>query len=124
AFVDVESLDPHKPSQQERADAEGNWEVFAMPAGRYQITVAAAGRGIAVTTVVLPRGEAVALQLGGTGRIEGTTTALSNGTLDVAFDACFDALDLARQPMTIAHEPRLVAVTGGRFTIEAAPACD
>ncbi len=124
AFLDVEALDPLLPSQQERGDAEGRWEVYDLPAGRYQIKATAAARGIAVTTVALPRDEVVALQLGGTGRIEGTTTALANGTIEDTLDACFDALDLARRPMPIAHEPRLVAVTGGRFAIDDAPACD
>jgi hypothetical protein len=98
--------------------------VYELWAGRYQVTASAAGRGIAVTTVALPRGEDVKLQLAGTGRIEGTTTALANGTVQLSFVACFDALDVQRRPMAIAHEPRLVTVTGGRFTIDDAPACD
>jgi hypothetical protein len=124
AFLDVEALDPMLPSQQERGDAEGRWEVYDLPPGRYQIKTAAAARGIAVTTVALPRDEVVSLQLAGTSRIEGATTALANGTIEITFDACFDALDLARRPMPIPHEPRLVAVTGGRFAIDEAPACD
>jgi hypothetical protein len=124
AYVDVEALDAGRSSQQERADAAGRWEVYELFPGRYQVTASASGRGIAVTTVAMPRGDDVRLQLAGTGRIEGTTTSLANGTLQLSFVACFDALDLQRRPMVIAHEPRLVTVTGGRFAIDDAPACD
>ena len=124
AYLDVEALDAGKNSQQERADAEGRWEVHELTGGRYQITASAAERGIAVTTVAVPRGEEVKLQLTGTGRIEGTTTSLANGTMLVSFQACFDAHDLQHRPMEIAHEPRLVTVSGGRFVVEDAPACD
>jgi len=124
AYLDVEALDAGKNSQQERADAEGRWEVHELNGGRYQITASAPGRGIAVTTVAVPRGEEVKLQLSGTGRIEGTTTSLANGTMQVSFLACFDARDLQRRPMEIAHEPRFVTVSGGRFVVEDAPACD
>ncbi|MGE5181527.1 MAG: carboxypeptidase regulatory-like domain-containing protein [Acidobacteriota bacterium] len=123
-YVDVEALDPGLASQQERADAEGHFEIHDLPFGRYQVEAAAAGRGIAVTTVAAPRDEALELRLGGTGRIEGTTTALANGTLAIELEACFDALDLQHRPMPIAHEPRLVTVRGGRFAIDDAPACD
>jgi protocatechuate 3,4-dioxygenase beta subunit len=124
AYVDVEPLDVGRQGQQERADAAGRFGIFDLWGGRYQLTAAAAGRGIAVTTVAVPRGDELKLQLTGTGRIEGTTTALANGTLQVAFDSCFDALDLQKRPMEIAREPRLVTVTGGRFAIDDAPACD
>jgi protocatechuate 3,4-dioxygenase beta subunit/RNase P/RNase MRP subunit p29 len=124
AYVDVEALDLGHGSQQERADASGRWEVHELWPGRYQVTAGANERGIAVTTVVAPRSEDVKVQLGGTGRIEGTTIGLANGTVQMSFVACFDALDLQRRPMTIAHEPRLVPVTGGRFAIDDAPACD
>ncbi|HUJ62038.1 MAG TPA: carboxypeptidase regulatory-like domain-containing protein [Kofleriaceae bacterium] len=123
AFVDVMPLDPDSPwSQQERGDAGGSWQVFDMPAGRYQITAAAPRRGIVVTTVVAPRDD-IQLQLSGSGRIEGTVE-LADGTFELAFEACFDALDRARQPLAIAHDPRLVIARGGRFAIDGVPACD
>ena len=123
-YVDVEALDPRLASQQERADAEGRFAIHDVGFGRYQLTASASGRGIAVTTVAAPRDDDIELRLGGTGRIEGTLTALSNGTVEVSFEACFDALDLAHRPMAISHEPRLVTVRGGRFAIDDAPACD
>jgi hypothetical protein len=117
AYLDIRPLDPGHPGQQERSDADGRWQVFDMPPGRYQITVSVPGRGIANETITAPRDD-VRLQLGGTGRIEGTTTDLVDGSFEVTFEAC-DGVDL-----TLAHEPRIVTVTGGRFAIDDAPACD
>src|SRR5262249_11236176 len=97
AFVDIMALEPFKPCDPERGAAAGNWAVYEMPSGRYQVTVTAPGRGIAVTTIALQREEPLALQLSGTGRIEGTIATIANGTIEVAFDACFDALDQRRQ---------------------------
>ena len=122
-YLDVKPLDDATViGQQERADADGHWEVYDMPPGRYEITATARRRGIVVATVASPR-DGVRLQLGGTGRISGTTTALADGSFEASFVACTDALDAASQPLAVAHEPRIVIVTGGRFAIDDAPAC-
>jgi hypothetical protein len=118
-YIDVQPLDGQTVGQQERADAAGKWHVYEMPPGRYQVTATAPGRGIITQTVVAPRTE-LTLQLAGTGRIEGTTTDLGTGSFEAWFDGCKIAPD---NPVPVAHEPRIVQVRGGRFTIDGAPAC-
>ncbi len=122
AYLDVQPLDRMMGQvvggQQERGDAAGNWHVYDMPAARYRVTGTAPGLGIVDTTVVAPRQD-VRLQLGGTGRIVGTTSTLVTGSVEVSFLFC-GSKDL---PLFVAHEPRIVPVVGGRFTIERAPAC-
>jgi hypothetical protein len=122
AYIDFEALQPGVPSQQERADADGHWAVYEAPPAQYQITASAPGRGIAVTAIAAPRTD-VALQLSGTGRIAGTVSGLGTGTFDLGFESCDDAHDPSGRAMAIAHEPRLVEVTGGRFEVDDAPAC-
>jgi hypothetical protein len=90
-----------------------------MPPGRYEVIASAPGRGIVTQTVVAPRAE-LRIQLAGTGRIEGTTTDLGTGSFEAWFEGCKLAPDV---PVTVAHEPRIVQVRGGRFTIDGAPAC-
>ena len=119
AYIDVQPLDDQTVSQQERADAAGKWHVYEMPPGRYEIIASAPGRGIVTQTVVAPRTE-IKVQLAGTGRIEGTTTDLGTGSFEAWFDGCKITPDV---PVPVAHEPRIVQVRGGRFTIDGAPAC-
>jgi hypothetical protein len=118
AYLDVQPLDDVPHGQQERADAGGNWHVYDMPPARYRITATAPGSGVVDTIVVAPRLD-LRLVFGGTGRILGTTTELIDGSLEVSFLHCGSA----DQPLAVAHEPRIVAVRGGRFTIDKAPAC-
>ncbi len=118
AYLDITPLDPFVNGQQERADAAGNWHVYDMPPARYRITASAPGLGIADTVVVAPRQD-LRLVLGGTGRIAGTTTDLVSGSLEVAFLHCGPK----DQPLLVTHQPRIVPVVGGRFTIDGAPAC-
>lgn len=117
AFVDLAPFAPDGIRQQERTDARGRWEVYQMPAGRYQLTAAVAGRGIAVETVTSPQRDA-RIELRGSGRIEGTTT-LASGSFEVSLDHCFDGGVL---PLPL--DRRLVSVRGGRFAIDHVPACD
>ena len=119
AYIDVQPLDGQAIGQQERADAGGAWRVYEMPPGRYEVIATAAGRGIVTQTIVAPRTD-LRIQLGGTGRIEGTTTDLGSGSFEAWFDGCTVSPDI---PVPIAHEPRIVQVRGGRFTIDDAPAC-
>lgn len=118
AYLDIQPLDGGPDGQQERADAGGTWEVYELPAGRYEITAHAPGRGIVSTIVVAPR-EDVALQLGGTGTLAGTTTELVDGSFELTFHHCgapSNAIELSEQP-------RIVLVRGGRFSVPDAPAC-
>lgn len=118
AFLDLAPLDPGGISQQERTDAEGKWAVFDMPAGRYQITAHAAGRGVGALTVTAPQ-QNVTLALAGTGRIEGSTSLLANGSFELQLQACADGLSVQNLP----EERRLVTVTSGRFSVDDVPAC-
>lgn len=117
AYIDIAPIDPSN-GQQERADAFGRWDVFDMRAGRYQITAAAAGRGIVAETITAPRRD-VSLRLSGTGRIAGTTGDLVDGSFELTFHHCGGASD----PIELDDDARIVVVRGGRFTIERAPAC-
>ncbi|MGN6103813.1 MAG: carboxypeptidase regulatory-like domain-containing protein, partial [Kofleriaceae bacterium] len=119
AYVDLAPLDPGGIAQQERTDAEGRWGVFQMPAGRYQVSAYAPGRGIATSIVSSPQSQ-VRLQLGGTGRIEGTAQLLQNTSIELMLVGCVNGNAIVPVP----QERRLIAVTGGRFTIEDVPACD
>jgi hypothetical protein len=122
AFIDIKPLDPFENGQQERADASGRWEVYAMPSGRFEIAAAAPGRGIALSDTQSPRRD-LELKLGGTGRIAGTVSGLVDGSFEVAFGSCGDDTNgpLAGR-IAIAREPRIAVVRGGRFAIDA-PAC-
>jgi len=119
AYLDVTPLDPNVVTgQQERGDAAANWHVYDMPAGRYRITGSAPGHGVVDQIVLAPKQD-IRLQLGGTGRIVGTATELVTGSVEVTLKRCGSE----DQPLVIAHEPRIVPVVAGRFTIERAPAC-
>jgi hypothetical protein len=119
AFIDLAPLDPGGISQQERTDAEGKWAVFDMPAGRYQITAHAPGRGVVALTVTAPTKDIV-LALGGTGRLEGSTALLANGSFELSLQGCDDGTTRVDLP----EDRRLVTVTAGRFTLDDVPACD
>ncbi|HEX5062659.1 MAG TPA: carboxypeptidase regulatory-like domain-containing protein [Kofleriaceae bacterium] len=118
AYLDMQPLDPGLPGQQERGDAAGEWGVFDVPPARYRLTASAPGLGIVDTMTTAPRRD-LRLVLGGTGRIVGTTTDLASGSVEVSFLRCGSKDD----PLRIAHEPRIVPVRAGHFTIERAPAC-
>lgn len=119
AFVDLAPLDPGGIGQQERTDAEGRWGVYAMPAGRYTLTAEASERGVATLQVASPQ-TGIRVVLGGTGRIEGTTTTLVDGSFELQLAAC--RTDTAS--IEIGGQRRLVAVKRGRFEVENVPACD
>lgn len=125
AYIDVQPLDDAAMAwQQERADASGRWHVYEMPPGRYEVIATATGRGIVHQTVVSPHAD-VQIRLAGTGTIEGTTTDLGSGSFEAWFDDCQvpQSSGVASPTIEIAHEPRIVQVRGGRFTIVDAPAC-
>jgi len=117
-FLDVRPLDPDNVAQQERTDAAGRWAIYALPPGRYRILAQAEGRGMVSTTVVAPRDD-VRLELGGTGRLDGTTPHLARGSLELELASCGDDADA----ITLPPSRRLVPVIGGRFTVDGVPAC-
>jgi hypothetical protein len=118
SFVDLRALEPGGISQQERTDGSGRWEVYSMPPGPYRVVAHAAG-GVASTTLVAPR-DGVRLELGGTGRLEGTAPRLASGSFELVLDSC--VADGER--ISLAQSRRLVTVTGGRFAIGDLPACE
>lgn len=122
AFVDFAPQSPGGIGQQERTDAEGRWQVFSMPVGQYRISASAAGHGVTVATVTSPA-RGVELQLGGVGRIDGTTTLLANGTFELTDVTCADA-QRGRGGIRLAQQHRLIQVSAGHFTIEDLPACN
>ena len=115
AFVDLAPLD-NGIGQQERTDAEGRWAVYAMPTGSYRATATATGAGVVDQTVTSP-GHGVQLRLSGLGTLSGTTGSLSNGSFELALEACGDSLRLPA-------ETRIVTVTGGRYRVDDVPACE
>jgi len=118
AFVDLQPLDPGGIGQQERTDATGHWEVFHMPAGRYRITAQAESRGVTTQTVASPQ-TGVRLELGGTGRIEGTTQ-LATGSFELVLRSCLGGGTMIPLPQA----PRLITIIDGHFTIDNIPACE
>ncbi len=118
AYFDVTPLDRGQSGQQERSDVRGRWNVYDLPAGRYQITAYAPGRGVLSTMVVAPKRDQV-LQLEGTGRLWGTTTHLVDGSFELVMHHCGPASN----PIEIADDARLVIVRGGRFSVDRVPAC-
>jgi protocatechuate 3,4-dioxygenase beta subunit len=118
AYVDVHPLDAGY-GQQERTDAAGKWQVYDMPAGRYAVTASATGRGVVMTTVTSPATN-LRLTLGGTGRIDGTAT-VAEGSFELVLDSCGGPDGAA---VGLPHEPRLVTIHGGRFSVAELPACD
>lgn len=101
--------------QQERADEQGRWHIYDMVPGEYSVRVQAGSRGVAEQTVMSPSKD-TRLVLSGTGRIEGTTSELAEGSFIAVLMSCGG--------VPLSHEPRLVSVSGGRFTIDDVPACD
>jgi hypothetical protein len=119
AFLDIAPIDRGSIPQQELTDGDGRWEVHSLPPGRYRITAEHEGRGVVIARVVAPR-QNVRLELGGTGRLEGTTTHLPNGSFELVIGTCVDDTGLFPLPQS----RRLVSVTGGQFSVDGLPACD
>jgi hypothetical protein len=119
AYIDLAPLDDGGIHQQERTDEHGRWSVFRLPAGRYQVTAYAEGRGVLATTVSAPQTE-VRLQLGGTGRLEGRTPLLASGSFDLVLQRC----DHDETPVRLPPVRRIVTVTNHRFSVDDVPACN
>jgi hypothetical protein len=119
AFLDLRPLDPGGVAQQERTDASGRWQVYSVPPGRYRVLAEVERRGVASAVIVSPR-DGVRIELGGTGRLEGTTPNLTSGTFELALERCGDGAEAILLPQS----RRLVTVSGGRFAIDDLPACE
>ena len=119
AYIDLAPLDEGGIPQQERSDADGNWAVFAMPAGRYQVTAFAPGRGFVSQEIAIPQ-QGVRLALGGLGRIEGSAPLIANGSMEVELESCAHG-DEGR--VELEGDRRLVAVIDSKFVIENVPSC-
>jgi hypothetical protein len=117
-FVDLAPLDPGGMGQQERTDATGHWQVFAMPAGRYRFTAQSPDRGVASLEVRSPQTDAKVV-LGGLGRIEGTASRIANGSFEMSFEACNDDTS----SIHLENQRRIVSVRDGHFAIADVPAC-
>ncbi|MEZ4403186.1 MAG: carboxypeptidase-like regulatory domain-containing protein [Kofleriaceae bacterium] len=119
AFVDIGGRSDGTMNQQERADADGNWAVYALPSGDYQVSATADGVGaVTVATKVPARG--VELRMSGTGALTGAVAGLADGSFRLIAYACrmgdgeFVAVDFRR----------VVTVSGGRYRLDGVPACD
>lgn len=119
AFIDIVGESDGTMNQQERADADGNWGVFALPSGSYRVSASADSRGAVVVRTSAPS-RGVELRLSGTGRIVGTAAGIDDGTLSLFSAGCvMDGGDYVAVEFR-----RVVDVRGGRFTIDEAPACE
>ena len=118
-FLDLQPLGRGGINQQERTDATGRFDVYHVLPGRYRLTAQAEGRGVATQTIVSPT-SGVRLELGGTGRIEGTTPRLTSGSFELLLGTCVNASGSIPLPQS----RRLVTVADGHFTVDDLPACE
>ena len=118
AYVDINGLSAGTMNQQERADGDGNWEVFALPPGEYEVTAYVDGEGATTARLTSPsRGNT--LTLGGTGTIAGTVDGITDGSFALSVVEC------VRDGSYVGAQARhLVTVRGGAFRLDGLPACD
>lgn len=120
AYVDVYGLTPGTMNQQERADAGGDWAVFALPAGEYSITAHVPGEGIASAHVTVP-GRGVELRLSGSGSITGRALGVPDGaSFQLQVAGCVSRVGSVVVPPTT----RVVPVLDGRYRVDGLPACE
>jgi len=118
AFLDITALSPDGINQQERADAEGRWGVFAMPPGDYRIQVFVPDGGVVTQTVSSPRTD-IRLVLGGVGALTGAITGMDTGSFTLELGGCDDGTgreDRVRRQV-------VVPVHGGSYRVDGVPAC-
>jgi hypothetical protein len=116
AFVDIRGEADVLPSQQERADADGAWAVYALPPGRYRVSSSADDGGAAIARVTAPA-DAVDLRLSGTGALEGEVAGLGDGPLTLTVVLYAQAADEIAVDLR-----RAVTVTRGRYRVDGLPA--
>lgn len=113
-MVDVLALSPGGISQQERADENGEWAVYHMPAGRYRIMAYAQDGGVVSQEVTVPSGPHDFV-LSGMGMMRGRALGVTDGQMTV-FYGCNEA----NSDMNMEH---VVQIQNGRYEL-AVPACD
>ena len=117
AFVDVTGLSPGTMNQQERADANGAWEVFSLPAGDYAVSVRVPGQGLANARLTAPSRGSV-LTLSGTGSLVGAVKGIDDGAFSVEIDCASESPSYGES-----QERFMAAVRGGNYRIDGLPAC-
>ncbi len=117
AFIDIAGLSEGTMNQQERADDQGRWGVFALPPGQYQITAYVEGEG-AVSAVVTSPGGAGTLRLSGTGTLIGRATGIDHGSFTLTVTACE-----TEHAMLSPRSKKLVTVHDGTYRVDGLPAC-
>jgi hypothetical protein len=118
AFLDIFALSADGINQQERADADGNWGVFAMPPGDYRISVFVPDGGVVTQTVTSPASN-IRLVLGGTGSIAGKVAGIDDGSFTMELGGCDDGVgreDRVKRQL-------VVPIRGGTYRVDTVPAC-
>jgi hypothetical protein len=118
AYLDIFPLFAGGMSQQERADGQGRWAIYALPAGAYTITASIEGGGVVERRVTVPDRN-VELRLGGTGALAGRVAGVDRGSLTVDLDACQGA----GSAFESTRSRRVAAISGGEYRIDDLPAC-
>jgi Carboxypeptidase regulatory-like domain len=119
AFVDVGGVSEGTMNQQERADGNGNFAVYALPRGQYQVTASADGFGVVEADVTSPNA-GVVLTMSGTGTIAGSVLGVSDGVATVSAVACSSP---SNGNGIVVQFRRVVSITGGHYRLDNVPAC-
>jgi hypothetical protein len=125
AFVDAFALEAGATNQQERADAKGAFEFFALEDGPYQLSVYVPGKGGSVQFIEVPS-TGVPMQLGGTGALMGSVDWLDRGSLTMRYRCDYQQHpDQAaqRDEVSMPMQSTLVLVENHHFRVEDVPAC-
>ncbi len=124
AFIDLFGLEAGGATQQERADSQGEFAFFAVPAGPYQLSVYVPGRGATLDLVDVPS-SGVPLRLGGVGAIIGSAD-VESGSIEMRYRCAFDLGEdeAARSDeLSMPMQTLLVPVSSGTFRVDDVPAC-
>ncbi|MBZ0235069.1 MAG: carboxypeptidase-like regulatory domain-containing protein, partial [Deltaproteobacteria bacterium] len=117
AYIDIAGMSDGTMNQQERADDQGRWEVFALPPGTYQITAYVAGEGAASAIVTSP-GTGHTLRLSGRGTLVGRATGIVDGSFALTVQSCETA-----HATLVPQAKHMVTVQNGSYRIDGLPAC-
>jgi hypothetical protein len=118
AFIDIIGMSEGTMNQQERADDDGRWEVFALPPGQYQVTAFVEGQGAASAIVQSP-GTGNVLRLSGSGTLVGRAAGIGDGTFALTVETCATA-----QAALAPRSKYMVTVHDGQYRIDGLPACE
>jgi hypothetical protein len=124
AYIDIFPLEPGGMAQQERADSQGNWAVYALPAGDYNVMAYVPGLGATTTTVTVPD-RRVELRLGGTGSLSGRVLGIEYGSFTLRVDHCFYGGDdeTSSVAVPVPATVLMVPVVDGEYRLDGLPAC-